>query len=150
MIDNFNSFIQELGVEIGHPDLSLSEEDVCSFECNNRFIVSIEADFENVIGYFYSNVGKIVYKDEESLKAFQKALLQANLCGIGTLGCNLGVDPETQNVILSRAVFLEDLQLSQFLYEFRIFLEATNVWIQYLDNGFPNLDSSLQLQPLSD
>ncbi|MBW2067592.1 MAG: type III secretion system chaperone [Deltaproteobacteria bacterium] len=83
--------LQELGSQIGIPDLSFDENGYCCLLFDD-IVVNVEADSDSEILFLYSNVGEL---PPEANAELYEMLLEENFLFRGTGGGALGIDKDT-------------------------------------------------------
>ena len=126
--------VAQIGSELGLPNFQVGKENAIALELDNRYIVNIEIDEEERKLYFICPVGRLSAIDNRP--ALYQTLLTANRFYVDTYGASLGIDPDSDEVVLSRMIHAVSLLPSQLTAAFKIFLDAADVWVERFMTGF--------------
>ena len=130
-----DTLLQTLAQSLGFETLVFEPDGVCSLAFEERFTVTLERDDENGLLHLYSTLGSAPDDVIDQLTCFA-ALLQANLFGRGTADANLGYEPDSQTLMLSRKLVLQQLDGDSLQTAFGLFIQATETWSQRIAERF--------------
>lgn len=130
--ESFNNLLQELGKNVGLPDLKANEEGLCSLRFDDRVTIDLEANKETGALIYSSIVATLVPHQTEQ---FYPELLEANLLWVGTGGATLGVDPATLSVFICYQEKLEGLEFIRFQDLLKGFSDVAIFWNKRIQDG---------------
>ena len=134
-MQDINELTQTLAERLGMENLQFDDEGLCSLLFEDRFTVTLEIDDADNALHLYSNLGKAPEDVIDQLTCFA-ALLDANLFGRGTAGATLGFEPNSQSLMLSRALALPTLDAETAYTELGRFVQAAGVWSERVAASF--------------
>lgn len=119
------SALSELGKRLGIGSIELDGEGGCELAFDDDLIVDIECA-DDARGVFLSAaVGIAPHEKREIVFA---ELLEANLHGRGTGRCSLALDGDLDEIILSRYIDRNDIELHALEEELEAFLQMLEIW----------------------
>lgn len=98
--EQLNAILRELGEEVGVPDLSASEEGVCTLSVDDRWLLNLVVNPHTDSLIAWMLLGDVPGEERER---FLTNLLRANLFWQKTRGGTLSLLPETDTVVISRS-----------------------------------------------
>ena len=126
---NTEDLLQALAQRLGFEALRFDSDGICSLAFEERFTVTLERRDETDTLYLYSTLGPAPEDIIDQLTCFA-ALLEANLFGRGAGGANLGFEPQSQTLMISRVLPLNQLNAGALQNEFGLFVQATEAWCE--------------------
>ncbi len=102
--------LAKFGSNIGIPDLAFDENGYCCLSFDD-IVVNIEADADNGVLFFYSNVGEL--PPETNIDLYEM-LLEENFLYRGTGGGILGIDKDTNIIAYAYQIPFELVSTSKF------------------------------------
>ena len=136
----FLSIIQELGKNINLPDLKPDEDNYCCLGFDDKIVTHIQYNEENNIIMLFSQIG-IVAKDKQAV--IYPKLLKANLFWQGTGGATVGVDDETNEVVLCYQTTFYDFDFKKFEELLEGFVNTSELWMNTLDAVQKGIDGAV-------
>jgi hypothetical protein len=121
MHDAFATLVRLLGLELGIDELPVDDDHGTQLVVDSNHIVNLRLNPQNGSIVLFANLGEA--DGPQAPLMFQRAL-QANLFARGTLGAVIGFNPPNQQLILSRELSLEHLELPAFLPVLENFITA--------------------------
>jgi hypothetical protein len=131
-LEHINELLQELGKNIGLPDLKANDEGLCSLRFDDRVTIDLEANKETGALIYSSLVATLVPHQTEK---FYPEILEANLLWVGTGGATLGVDPATLNVFMCYQEKLEGMEYLRFQDLLKGFSDVALFWNKRINEG---------------
>lgn len=136
-----NEYLHAAGAKMG-TSLSLDPNGICVLSNGNGGEYVVELPKQSEIIYFYSPLLKVPFEHTE---AFFEKILEYNLCGIKFRQATIGLDPKTQNLVLSytRPIgFLDETTFINILFNFVDEVEKAK---QILNDCYADLQKKLEL-----
>jgi len=124
-LEHINELLQELGKNIGLPDLKANDEGLCSLRFDDRVTIDLEYHEESTSLIFSSIIGTLLAHQTEKI---YPDLLEANLLWAGTGGATLGVDPVTLSAFLCYKERIEEMDFIRFQDLLKGFSDVAIFW----------------------
>jgi len=125
-----NSLLQELGRQLGIPDLAADQTGHCTLSIDNAWTLHIAWSEARNCVQCLTDLGGLPAQDRE---AFLAQLLTANALFAGTQGATLALDPTREQVVLCRELSLAGLDYIAFEKGLEAFIEQAEHWRARLD-----------------
>lgn len=120
--------IAEFGRRIELPRLELGREGICSVVVGDRIEISFEAPPASESLVMTGHLGPLPTDRSD----FLLALLRANYNGDATDGGAIAIDPRSGEVVLSKRLDLDGLEIEGFAACVERFVRFVTFWIDYL------------------
>lgn len=120
--NNLSNFIKKYGKEIGLPDLKMNENNICSLCFRGKINVDIVYNENNMDCFFAS---PICYIPNKNVEKFYEQLLISNNNYNKSGGVVLGIQEETNRVILSYTFIAETFSYILFRNALLNFVDIT-------------------------
>lgn len=131
---HINNLIKQFENKTGMRELAFSEEGVITFLLEGRYTTHFEKSEDEQHLTVYAEIGVLPHDNREEC---MMRLLEANLFGIKTGGATIGIDPDTEEVFLSKTFDMYQLQFERFYEQLSAFLKTQRRWTDYMKNqGF--------------
>lgn len=128
--DLYKQLLSELGASVGLPDLAPDEDDYCCLGFDDKIVTHLQYNAENEILMMFSQLGEI---DDEQKNAIYPKMLKANLFWQGTGGGTIGVDDETNEVLMCYQFPIRQLDFHKFQELLESFINTSELWINTLE-----------------
>lgn len=125
----YKKLLSELASVLDLEDLAPDEDDYCCLGFDDSIIVHFQYNDEIGALMLFSQVGTV---EEQYAAEIYPKLLHANLFWQGTGGATLGIDEDTQEVILCYQTPIKDLDVKQFEDLIEGFVNTSELWIETL------------------
>lgn len=126
---SLRDILLKLEKKSGLESLQFSKDGAISFVFNDRYTTTLEKSADEHELTLYGVIGQLPFEDKER---YLLALLQANLFGRATGGASIGLDPDTQEIILFRTFIIAHLPFDSFFEELTHFLHMQQEWTEKL------------------
>lgn len=127
-----NSLLQELGRQLGIPELSADETGHCTLSIDGAWALHIAWHEARNCVQCLTDLGGLPLHGREALMA---QLLAANALFTGTQGATLALDPTREQVVLCREIGLTGLDYIAFEKGLEAFIEQAEHWRARLDSA---------------
>lgn len=134
---SLRDILQKLEKKSGLESLQFSKDGAISFVFNTHYTTTLEKSADERELTLYGVIGQLPFEDKER---YLLMLLQANLFGRKTGGASIGLDPDTQEVILFRTFEVAHLQFDHFFEELTRFLGMQQEWSENLKDKVLSYD----------
>ena len=114
-----NELLESTGKSLGLPGLSLDENNHCVLLFDDKELLII-----------YSYLGEVPFEGRENIF---ESLLESNLFWKDTQGATIGIDRQTQTVVLAFPMELPLKRKEIFEDRLALFVELTESWIKKLE-----------------
>ncbi len=128
MIKDVKEAIQQFGEKVGIADLALDDQQLCELTVGDGLDVFFQGTESETELRLNGRVGFLPGDDTATLMG----LLTANYNGEGTGAAALGVDTETDEVILGQAIDVAGLDADAFLETVETFVKYLTYWTEQL------------------
>lgn len=125
-----NDLLEAIGVSLELPGLSLDENDHCVLLFDDKVVLNIELNEEKELLIIYSYLGEVPFAGREIIF---ETLLESNLFWKDTQGATIGIDKQTQTVVLAFPMELPLKRKEIFEERLALFVEVTESWIKKLE-----------------
>lgn len=132
---NVQQHLADLAATLGLPTLELNESGCARLLFDETIAVNFEHNDAKGQLNLYSYLGELPAGGRE---AFYRDMLVGNLLGLQTQGSTLGIDPELNEVVLSRSIMIEEVSLESFANMLDKFVGCAEYWTLQLDNSRQN------------
>jgi hypothetical protein len=125
-----NELLQSVGTSLGLPGLSLDANGHCVLLFDDKVVLNIELDSDKELMIIYSYIGEVPFEGRETIF---EILLESNLFWRNTQGATIGIDKQTQTVVLAFPIELPLKRKENFEERLAIFVEITESWVNRLE-----------------
>ena len=126
MKEKVNELLRHIGEGLSLPDLCLDENNHCILLFDEKIVLNIDLDEEGSKLVIYGYVGEITLDCREAI--FEKAL-EGNFFWNETDGGTLGIDKQSQSLVLAKAFSLPLQNIELFEDQLASFVEIVEKWI---------------------
>ena len=126
MKEKVNELLRHIGEGLSLPDLCLDENNHCILLFDEKIVLNIDLDEEGSKLVIYGYVGEIPLDCREAI--FEKAL-EGNFFWNETDGGTLGIDKQSQSLVLAKAFSLPLQNIELFEDQLASFVEIVEKWI---------------------
>ena len=126
MKEKVNELLRRIGEGLSLPDLCLDENNHCILLFDEKIVLNIDLDEEGSKLVIYAYVGEIPLDCREAI--FEKAL-EGNFFWNETDGGTLGIDKQSQSLVLAKAFSLPLQNIELFEDQLASFVEIVEKWI---------------------
>ncbi|MDR1255057.1 MAG: type III secretion system chaperone [Puniceicoccales bacterium] len=131
MKERVNDLLKRIGEGLSLPDLCLDENNHCILLFDEKIVLNIDFDEEGSKLVIYAYVGEIPLDCRETI--FEKAL-EGNFFWNETDGGTLGIDKQSQSLVLAKAFGWPLKNIETFEDELATFVEVIEKWISRIEN----------------
>jgi hypothetical protein len=131
MRERVNDLLKRIGEGLSLPDLCLDENNHCILLFDEKIVLNIDFDEEGGKLVIYAYVGEIPLDCREII--FEKAL-EGNFFWNETDGGTLGIDKQSQSLVLAKAFDWPLKNIEVFEDELATFVEVIEKWISRIEN----------------
>jgi hypothetical protein len=131
MRERVNDLLKRIGEGLSLPDLCLDENNHCILLFDEKIVLNIDFDEEGSKLVIYAYVGEIPLDCREII--FEKAL-EGNFFWNETDGGTLGIDKQSQSLVLAKAFEWPLKNIEIFEDELATFVEVIEKWISRIEN----------------
>ncbi|MDR0646919.1 MAG: type III secretion system chaperone [Puniceicoccales bacterium] len=131
MKERVNDLLKRIGEGLSLPDLCLDENNHCILLFDEKIVLNIDFDEEGSKLVIYAYVGEIPLDCRETV--FEKAL-EGNFFWNETDGGTLGIDKQSQSLVLAKAFDWPLKHIEGFEDELATFVEVIEKWISRIEN----------------
>lgn len=128
--DEVNGLLHDIGQSLELPTLALDENDHCVLLFDDKVVLNMELDIEKELLIIYSYLGEVPFEGRETIF---ETLLESNLFWKDTQGATIGIDKQTQTVVLAFPMELPLKKRETFEERLSSFVEITESWINKLE-----------------
>jgi hypothetical protein len=125
-----DSLLQMIGKSLDLPGLSLDTNGHCVLLFDDKVVLNMELDSEKELLIIYSYLGEVPFEGREIIF---EALLESNLFWKDTQGATIGIDKQTQTVVLAFPMELPLKRKENFEERLALFVDITESWINRLE-----------------
>ena len=126
MKEKVNELLRHIGEGLSLPDLCLDENNHCILLFDEKIVLNIDLDEEGSKLVISAYVGEIPLDCREAI--FEKAL-EGNFFWNETDGGTLGIDKQSQSLVLAKAFSLPLQNIELFEDQLASFVEIVEKWI---------------------
>lgn len=137
-VEQFNSFLQELGAQTGFSGLAADEEGFCIFKIDNSIVLTIQYEQKTEKVVLFAEAGQV---DPAFEKHVSRDLLAANYFWTGTGGATLSMHAGGC-VMLAYQTPIDRMSFPDFQQTLETFINSVEFWKNRL--------TELQSQPKTD
>ncbi|MDR0756215.1 MAG: type III secretion system chaperone [Puniceicoccales bacterium] len=131
MREHVNDLLKRIGDSLSLPDLCLDENNHCILLFDEKIVLNIDFDEAGSKLVIYAYVGEIPLDCREII--FEKAL-EGNFFWNETDGGTLGIDKQSQSLVLAKAFDWPLKNIEIFEDELATFVEVIEKWISRIEN----------------
>ncbi|MDR2769455.1 MAG: type III secretion system chaperone [Puniceicoccales bacterium] len=131
MRERVNDLLKRIGEGLSLPDLCLDENNHCILLFDEKIVLNIDFDEAGSKLVIYAYVGEIPLDCREII--FEKAL-EGNFFWNETDGGTLGIDRQSQSLVLAKAFDWPLKRIESFEDELATFVEVIEKWISRIEN----------------
>ncbi|MDR1595334.1 MAG: type III secretion system chaperone [Puniceicoccales bacterium] len=125
-----NELLQAVGKSLSLPGLALDDNGHCVLLFDDKVVLNIELDIEKELLIVYSYIGEVPFEGRETIF---ETLLESNLFWKDTQGATIGIDKQTQTVVLAFPIELPLKRKENFEERLALFVDITESWITKLE-----------------
>jgi hypothetical protein len=125
-----NDLLQAIGQSLDLPGLALDGNGHCVLLFDDKVVLNMEFDREKELLIIYSYIGEVPYEGREIIF---ETLLESNLFWKDTQGATIGIDKQTQTVVLAFPMELPLKKKENFEERLALFVDITESWINKLE-----------------
>jgi hypothetical protein len=129
MVD-FSDYISMYGNDVGLPNLTLNENNICALSFDSKINVDIVFRKEQDQIILASKLGSIPPDNQES---FFRELLKINAYGLETAGAAIGIDEPNFSVVMSYTMIIQAVNYDLFKTILGNFVDLVEEWMQKLE-----------------
>jgi len=129
---NVQQHLADIAATLGLPTLELNESGCARLLFDETIAVNFEHNEPEGKLSLYSYLGELPAGGRE---AFYRDMLVGNLLGLQTQDSTLGIDPELNEVVLSRSMMIEEISLEPFANMLDKFVGCAEYWTLQLENS---------------
>ncbi|MDR1665765.1 MAG: type III secretion system chaperone [Puniceicoccales bacterium] len=130
MRGTINGFLKRIGKGLGIPDLALDENNHCILLFDEKIVLNIDLDEEGKKLVTYAYIGEVPLECRELV--LEKAL-EGNFFWNETDGGTLGIDRQSQSLVLAKAFGLPLKDPKNFEENLASFVEVVEKWITRIE-----------------
>ena len=140
MKKHVNELLKHIGEGLNLPDLCLDDNNHCILLFDEKIVLNM--DFDEVGGklVIYAYIGEIPLECRESI--FEKAL-EGNFFWNETDGGTLGIDKQSQSLVLAKSFLLPLEDFNGFEDQLASFVEVVEKWISRIENYLQEAEKRL-------
>lgn len=131
MKESVNNLLKRIGEGLNIPDLCLDENNHCILLFDEKIVLNIDLDEEGSKLVIYAYIGEIPLECREVI--FEKAL-EGNFFWNETDGGTLGIDKQSQSLVLAKSFSLPLKDTEVFEDQLASFVEIVEKWIHRIEN----------------
>jgi hypothetical protein len=133
-----NELLQSIGKSLDLPGLALDDNGHCVLLFDDKVVLNMEFDREKELLIIYSYIGEVPYEGREIIF---ETLLESNLFWKDTQGATIGIDKQTQTVVLAFPMELPLKRKENFEERLALFVDITESWINKLEKMSADAES---------
>lgn len=120
--------LKALGASLSIDNLQLDDNNHCILLFGDKIVLNIDLDEGKELLVVYTYIGEVPLEGREEL--FEK-MLEANFFWQGTSGATIGIDKQSQTLILAYSVELPLRKPADFEENLASFVETVEKWMDY-------------------
>ena len=125
-----NEVLKRIGDGQGLSDLCLDENNHCMLLFDEKIVLNIDLDEAGKLLVIYAYMGEVPLECREAV--YQKAL-EGNFFWNETEGSTLGLDKQSQSLVLARAFGLPLTDVAAFEDRLAVFVEVVEKWMTRIE-----------------
>lgn len=125
-----NKILKQIGDEQNLPDLCLDENNHCMLLFDERIILNMDLDEPGSLLVIYAYIGEVPIECREPI--YQK-VLEGNFFWKETEGATLGLDRQSQSLVLAKSFHLPMTDIHSFEDQLAIFVEVVEKWMARIE-----------------
>lgn len=130
MKDHVNELLKHIGEGLNLPDLCLDSNNHCILLFDEKIVLNMDLDVEGNTLVIYAYIGEIPLECREVI--FEKAL-EGNFFWNETDGGTLGLDKQSQSLVLAKSFLLPLENFNKFEDRLASFVEVVEKWINRVE-----------------
>lgn len=130
MKDHVNELLKHIGEGLNLPDLCLDNNNHCILLFDEKIVLNMDLDEESNTLIIYAYIGEIPLEYRETV--FEKAL-EGNFFWNETDGGTLGLDKQSQSLVLAKSFALPLENFNTFEDRLASFVEVIEKWINRIE-----------------
>ena len=130
--NNVNSLLSHIGDGQGLPDMCLDENNHCMLLLDDKIILNLDFDDKKGTLVIYAYIGEVPLANRE---AIYTQALEDNFFWNGTGGATLGLDKQSQSLMLVKTYTLPLQDFNSFEDELSNFVEIVDKWIVAIETA---------------
>jgi hypothetical protein len=141
MKEDVNSLLRHIGEGLNLPDLCLDENNHCILLFDEKIVLNIDLDEEGSKLVIFAYIGEIPLDCREII--FEKAL-EGNFFWNETDGGTLGIDKQSQSLVLAKAFDLPLSNVELFEDQLASFVEIVEKWINRIETFVKEVEERME------
>ena len=125
-----NKLLKSLGKSLGLKNLILDDNNHCILLFDEKIVLNLELKEETERLVVYAYVGEVPLEDRENVF---ECLLEANCFWKETGGATIGIDKQSQTIVLAYSVDLPLKKPEAFEENLASFVEVVETWVDRLE-----------------
>ncbi len=138
---DINHVIMQFGQNLGLGNLSLDENGLLSLVFDEHLAVELQLAPETGVVFFIAPLSAMPDHQEKARILFQERMLQAPLTEGNLAGAFFCVDPESEEILLMRAIDARTLTTQSLENEMERFVNALDFWSARMEKGVLSFDA---------
>ncbi len=131
MKEHVNELLKHIGEGLNLPDLCLDDNNHCILLFDEKIVLNMDFDEEGEKLVIYAYIGEIPLECREVI--FEKAL-EGNFFWNETDGGTLGIDKQSQSLVLAKSFTLPLSDFNVFEDQLATFVEIVEKWISRIED----------------
>jgi hypothetical protein len=131
MQNSVNALLKTIGKNLNIPDLALDDNNHCILLFDEKIVLNIDLDEEGEKLVIYAYVGEVPLECRELM--LERAL-EGNFFWNETDGATLGIDRQSQSLVLTKAFEMPLRKPKEFEDELASFVEVVEKWIDCIEH----------------
>lgn len=125
-----NEILKHIGDGQNLPDLCLDENSHCMLLFDERIVLNMDLDEPGSLLVIYAYIGEVPIECREPV--YQKAL-EGNFFWNETEGATLGLDKQSQSLVLAKSFRLPMADINSFEDQLAVFVEVVEKWMARIE-----------------
>ncbi len=141
MKEQVNELLKHIGEGLNLPDLCLDDNNHCILLFDEKIVLNMDFDEEGSKLVIYAYIGEIPLECREAI--FEKAL-EGNFFWNETDGGTLGIDKQSQSLVIAKAFILPLADFNAFEDQLASFVEVVEKWITRIEQYMKEVQERLE------
>lgn len=124
--ENMHHLIEELGQELGLPDMEMDDQDFVCIFTDDGVVLNLDYHEDEDVLVLYTTVGEIP-NDNKRLQLYEE-MLRGNFAWESTAGATLCIDPSAKLALMMVNITVGDLDLPKLMKVLNHFTRLAWVW----------------------
>lgn len=138
MKEHVNELLKHIGEGLNLPDLCLDDNNHCILLFDEKIVLNMDLDEEGNKLVIYAYIGEIPLECRETI--FEKAL-EGNFFWNETDGGTLGIDKQSQSLVLAKSFSLPLKDFNAFEDQLATFVEVVEKWINRIEQFLKDVEN---------